>query len=50
MTSKEISSAKPKLTPEQIDLARKLIEPGEDRRKVAASFKAGRKTLWRALA
>jgi DNA invertase Pin-like site-specific DNA recombinase len=39
-----------KLTPEQIDLARKLIERGEDRQKVAASFKVGRKTLWRALA
>ncbi len=41
---------KPKLTPEQIDLARKLIERGEDRQKVAVSFKVGRKTLWRALA
>jgi DNA invertase Pin-like site-specific DNA recombinase len=39
-----------KLTTEQIDLARKLIERGEDRQKVAASFKVGRKTLWRALA
>jgi hypothetical protein len=34
----------------EIEIFVPLIEPGEDRRKVAASFKAGRKTLWRALA
>jgi DNA invertase Pin-like site-specific DNA recombinase len=39
-----------KLTPEQIDHARKLIDGGEDRQKVAELFKVGRKTLWRALA
>lgn len=41
---------KPKLTPQQIDHARKLIDAGEDRQKVAALFKVGRKTLYRALA
>jgi DNA invertase Pin-like site-specific DNA recombinase len=39
-----------KLTPQQIDHARKLIHGGEDRQKVAALFKVGRKTLFRALA
>jgi DNA invertase Pin-like site-specific DNA recombinase len=39
---------KPKLTPEQIDLARKLLEHGEHRQKVT-SFSVGRKTLWRGL-
>jgi DNA invertase Pin-like site-specific DNA recombinase len=38
------------LTPEQIDHARKLIDGGEAREKVANTFKVGRKTLWRALA
>jgi len=41
---------KPKLTPDQVSHARKLIEAGEDRQKVAALFKVGRKTLYRALA
>src|SRR5450631_3805404 len=41
---------KPKLTRQQIDHARKLIEQGEDRQKVAALFKVGRKTFYRALA
>jgi DNA invertase Pin-like site-specific DNA recombinase len=41
---------KPKLTPQQIARARKLIDQGEDRQKVAALFKVGRKTLYRALA
>ena len=40
---------KPKLTPQQIAHARKLIETGDDRNKVAALFKVGRKTLYRAL-
>jgi DNA invertase Pin-like site-specific DNA recombinase len=40
---------KPKMTPQQIAHARKLIEDGEDRAKVAALFKVGRKTLYRAL-
>jgi len=40
---------KPKMTPQQITHARKLIDEGEDRAKVAALFKVGRKTLYRAL-
>src|ERR1035441_2119794 len=41
---------KPKLTSQQITHARKLIDQGEDRQKVAALFNVGRKTLYRALA
>jgi DNA invertase Pin-like site-specific DNA recombinase len=41
---------KPKLTPLQIELARKQIKRGEDRGKVAESFKVNRTTLYRALA
>src|SRR6202790_2682032 len=41
---------KPKLAPQQISHARKLIGQGEDRQQVAALFKVGRKTLYRALA
>jgi len=41
---------KPKLTPQQIAHARRLIGQGKDRQKVAALFKVGRKTLYRALA
>jgi DNA invertase Pin-like site-specific DNA recombinase len=41
---------KPKLPPQQIAHARKLIDQGKDRQKVAALFKVGRKTLYRALA
>jgi DNA invertase Pin-like site-specific DNA recombinase len=41
---------KPKMNRQQIEHARKLIEQGEDRQKVAALFKVGRKTLYRALA
>jgi DNA invertase Pin-like site-specific DNA recombinase len=41
---------KPKLTRQQIDHARELIDAGKDRQKVAALFKVGRKTLYRALA
>jgi DNA invertase Pin-like site-specific DNA recombinase len=41
---------KPKMTPQQIAHARKLIDQGEDRQKVADLFKVGRKTLYRALA
>ena len=40
---------KPKLTPHQVAHARKLIDQGDDRLKVAALFKVGRKTLYRAL-
>src|ERR1022692_4925577 len=40
---------KPKLTALQIDLARKQIERGDDRGKVAESFKVNRTTLYRAL-
>ena len=36
---------KPKLTSQQITHARKLIDQGEDRQKVAALFSVGRKTL-----
>ena len=41
---------KRKLTPLQIELARKQIERGEDRGKVAESFNVNRTTLYRALA
>jgi DNA invertase Pin-like site-specific DNA recombinase len=41
---------KPKLTPQQIEHARKLIEGGEDREEVAALFTVSRKTLYRHLA
>jgi len=41
---------KPKLTTLQIEPARKQIECGEDRGKVAESFKVNRTTLYRALA
>jgi DNA invertase Pin-like site-specific DNA recombinase len=41
---------KPKLTPQRIAHARKLIDKGKDWQKVAALFKVGRKTLSRALA
>src|SRR3984885_15003568 len=40
---------KPRLSTEQIAHARKLIDQGEDRQKVAELFKVGRKTLYRAL-
>src|ERR1700688_4348723 len=40
---------KPKLTPQQIAHARKLIEKGEDKNAVAASFNVNRTTLYRAL-
>ena len=41
---------KKKLTPQQIEHARKLIEKGEDRGAVAISFNVNRTTLYRALA
>ena len=41
---------KVKLTPEQIDHARKLIERGEARQYVADLLNVGRSTLYRALA
>jgi DNA invertase Pin-like site-specific DNA recombinase len=41
---------KPKLTPQQINHARKLIERGEDRQEVADLFKVNRTALYRALA
>jgi DNA invertase Pin-like site-specific DNA recombinase len=41
---------KPKLTPQQIEHARKLLDKGEDRNAVAASFNVNRTTLYRALA
>lgn len=41
---------KPKLTPQQIGQARKLIAQGERPEDVAASFHVGRTTLYRALA
>jgi DNA invertase Pin-like site-specific DNA recombinase len=41
---------KPKLTPPQVELARKQIERGEDRGEVAESFKENRTRLYRALA
>ena len=40
---------KPKLTPQQIDHARKLIDDGERREDVAALFNVDRTTLYRAL-
>ena len=40
---------KPKLSPEQIDHARKLIEQGESRKYVAGLLNVGRVTLYRAL-
>lgn len=40
---------KPKLMALQIDLARKQIERGEDRVKIAESFKVNRTTVYRAL-
>lgn len=40
---------KVKLTPEQINHARKLIDKGEARQRVADLFKVGRSTLYRAL-
>jgi DNA invertase Pin-like site-specific DNA recombinase len=39
---------KPKLTPRQVDNARKLIDEGEARRYVADLFNVGRSTLYRA--
>jgi DNA invertase Pin-like site-specific DNA recombinase len=42
---------KRKLTPQQLDHARELIEKGEhDRQSIAALFKVSRTTLYRALA
>jgi DNA invertase Pin-like site-specific DNA recombinase len=41
---------KPKLTPQQIAHARKMIDAGERREDVAALFKVDRTTLYRALA
>jgi DNA invertase Pin-like site-specific DNA recombinase len=38
-----------KLTPEQIDHARKLIDKGEARQDVAGLLNVGRSTLYRAL-
>ena len=40
---------KPKLTPQQIEHARKLLASGEDRQQVADLFKINRSTLYRAL-
>jgi DNA invertase Pin-like site-specific DNA recombinase len=40
---------KPKLTPQQIDHARKLIEQGEYHDRVARSLNVSRRTLYRAL-
>jgi hypothetical protein len=40
---------KPKLTPQQVEHTRKLIDQGEGRQKVAAFFKVEWKTLYRAL-
>ena len=40
---------KPKLTPERIEHARKLIEQGETRQYVAGLLSVGRVTLYRAL-
>ena len=44
------SGPKPKLSPQQIDHARKLIDQGKRREEVADLFKVGRTTLYRALA
>jgi DNA invertase Pin-like site-specific DNA recombinase len=41
---------KPKLTPQQITHARKLIDTGERREEVAALLNVNRTTLYRALA
>jgi DNA invertase Pin-like site-specific DNA recombinase len=41
---------KVKLTPEQIDHARELIDKGEARQNVADLLNVGRSTLYRALA
>jgi len=41
---------KPKLNAQQIAHARKLIDSGEDRQKVAALLDISRKTLYRTLA
>ena len=41
---------KPKLTPEQVTHARKLLDDGESRQNVAGLLKVGRVTLYRALA
>jgi DNA invertase Pin-like site-specific DNA recombinase len=41
---------KPKLIPQQIDRARKLIDAGERREDVAAFLNVHRTTLYRALA
>lgn len=43
------SGRKPKLTPDQIAHARKLIEGGEARRHVASLLSVDRTTLYRAL-
>ena len=40
---------KPKLTPKQIDHARKMIDAGDRREDVAALFNVDRTTLYRAL-
>ena len=40
---------KPKLTPQQIAHARKLIDDGEDRQNVAGLFKVNRTALYRSL-
>ena len=40
---------KPKLTPQQIDRARKLVEDGKRREEVAELFKVNRTTLYRGL-
>ncbi len=40
---------KQKLTPQQIAYARKLVDQGEEKAKVAALFKIGRRTLYRVL-
>jgi DNA invertase Pin-like site-specific DNA recombinase len=41
---------KPKLTPEQVNHARKLIDKGEARQVVAGILRVGRSTLYRAMA
>jgi DNA invertase Pin-like site-specific DNA recombinase len=41
--------AKPKLSPEQIDLARSLLDEGKGRQQVADLLNVGRTTLYRAL-
>jgi Helix-turn-helix domain of resolvase len=42
--------SKRKLSPQQLAHAQKLIDASENRQKVAALFKVGPKTLYRALA